>query len=232
MQPFRIYKDATQRWCIYKEMECFSNAYVALCLSQLLLHKKGEDICVHTLIPAYFCSIAMVISPQNHSKFLADTIGTSLRGLLDDQVICLLQSFIYPKEMMIKRVETPPLLDENAQRFALTEDLQVVPVQQQGVGNQRDPILELFIPPAKEGKNDNILKLRVHKLHTVILIHPDQSDNGLRHAMANMVAAILACPPRSSHLWYHLFASNELNNTHVTGFMVRLYMCALHIRKS
>ena len=169
----------------------------------------------------------MVTSPQNHSKFLADTIGASLRGLLDDQVICLLQSFIYPKEMMIKRVEAPPLLDENAQRFAVTEGLQVVPVQRQGVGNQRDPILELFCPPAaaKEGININILKLRLHKLHAVILICPDQSDIGLCHAMANMVAAVLACPPQSNHLWYHLFAANELNNTHVTGFMVRLYVC-------
>ena len=105
----------------------------------------------------------MLISPQNHSKFLADTIGTSLRGLLDDQVICLLQSFINPKEM-IKRVEAPPLLDENAQRFVLTKDLQVVPVQQQGVGNQRDPILELFSPPidAKEGK----------KMYTVSIWNP------------------------------------------------------------
>ena len=46
--------------------------------------------------------------------------------------------------------------------------------------------------------------------------------------MANMVAAILACPPRSNHLWYHLFAANELNHTHVTGFMVRLYVHVSH----
>ena len=153
-------------------MGCFSNAYVALCLLQLLLHKKGEDIMyIHNWYLPYSGFIVMAFSPQNHSKFLADTIGTSLRGLLDDQVICLLQSFIYPKEMMIKRVENPPLLDENAQRFTVTEDLQVVPVQQQGVGTQRDPILELFSPPvaAKEGKNKNILKLWVHNLHTVVL---------------------------------------------------------------
>ena len=61
MQPFRVYKGATQRLCIYSQMECFPNAYVALCLSQLLLHKKGEDTYVHILIPAYFCFIAMVI---------------------------------------------------------------------------------------------------------------------------------------------------------------------------
>ena len=190
------------------------------------IKKVKTSMYIHGYI-RYSVLIAVVISPQNHSKFLADTIGTSLRGLLDNQVICLLQSFIYPKEMMIKRVENPPLLDENAQRFTVTEDFQVVPVQQQGVGNPRDPILELFSPPvaSKEGKNRNILKLWVQKLHNVILIPPDQSDIGLRHAMANMVAAILACPPRSNHLWYHLFAANELNNTHVTGFMVRLYVC-------
>jgi len=42
----------------------------------------------------------------------------------------------------------------------------------------------------------------------------------LRHAVANMVAAVLACPPQSNHLWYHLFAANELNDTYMTGFMV------------
>ena len=83
--------------------------------------------------------------------FVAETIGTSLRGLLDDQVICLLQSFIYPETMMIKRAENPPLLDENAHRFVLTKDLQFVPVQQQGAGNKRDPIFELFNTDAKEG---------------------------------------------------------------------------------
>ena len=105
---------------------------------------------IHTWYLPYSGFIAMTFSPQNHSKFLADTIGTSLRGLLNDQVICLLQSFIYPKEMMIKRVENPPLLDENAQRFA--KDLQVV---QQGVGNPRDPIYELF-NPFKEGRNASL----------------------------------------------------------------------------
>jgi len=85
---------------------------------------------------------------------VADTIGNNLRGLLDDQLICLLQSFIYPKDMMIERPETPPFLDENAQRFILTDDFQVVSLQQQGAGKQRDPIFDLFNPPAdaKEGK--------------------------------------------------------------------------------
>jgi len=108
------------------------------------------------------------LEPQNHSKFVADTIGEHLRGLLDDQMICLLQSFIYPKGMMIERPEDPPVLDENAQRFTFTDDFQVVPLQQQGVGKQRDPIFDLFNPPAdaKEGKFACNLK-RAHALDVV-----------------------------------------------------------------
>ena len=55
----------------------------------------------------------------------------------------------------------------------------------------------------------------------------DQLEIELRHALANMVAAVLACPPRSNHLWYHLFAANELNDTHMTGFMVSI-ICNCH----
>jgi len=102
-----------------------------------------------TCLILFFIAVLTIL--QNHSKFVADAIGSNLQGLLDDQVIYLLQSFIYPKEMMIKRVETPPLLDENAQRFTLAKDLQVV---QQGVGNPRDPIFELF-NPFKEGTNES-----------------------------------------------------------------------------
>ena len=85
---------------------------------------------------------------------MADTIGEHLRGLLDDQMICLLQSFIYPKEMMIERPEALSVLDENAQRLTHKKDIQVVPLQQQGAGKPKDPIFELFNPhaEAKEGK--------------------------------------------------------------------------------
>ena len=92
-----------------------------------------------TCLILFFIAVLTIL--QNHSKFVADVIGSNLQGLLDDQVIYLLQSFIYPKEMMIKRVETPPLLDEK--------------VVQQGVGNPRDPIFELF-NPFKEGTNASL----------------------------------------------------------------------------
>ena len=49
----------------------------------------------------------------------------------------------------------------------------------------------------------------------------DQSDTDLRHSLANMIAVTLGCPSHSNHLWYHMFAQEELLNTYITGFMVR-----------
>ena len=96
----------------------------------------------------------LVFEPQCHSKFVADTIGEHLRGFLDDQMICLLQSFIYPKEMMIENPEASSVLDESVQMFTTEKDFLVVPLQQQGASKPRDPIFELFNPPvdAKDGK--------------------------------------------------------------------------------
>ena len=31
---------------------------------------------------------------------------------------------------------------------------------------------------------------------------------------------VMRCPARSNHLWYHLFAADDLRNTYMTGFMV------------
>ena len=49
----------------------------------------------------------------------------------------------------------------------------------------------------------------------------DQSDVDLRHSLANLVGVVLGCPSRSNHLWFHLFAAEELKGTYLTGFMVR-----------
>ncbi len=46
-----------------------------------------------------------------------------------------------------------------------------------------------------------------------------QSDKDLCHSLANMVAVVLG-GSSSNHLWYHLFAPNELHKTYMTGFMV------------
>ena len=50
--------------------------------------------------------------------------------------------------------------------------------------------------------------------------YPLYADLDFRRALANLVAAIVGSPPRSNHLWYHLFAPGELERTYMTGFMV------------
>lgn len=35
-----------------------------------------------------------------------------------------------------------------------------------------------------------------------------------------MVAAVIASPKASNHLWYHMFSPGELQDTYMTGFMV------------
>jgi hypothetical protein len=51
----------------------------------------------------------------------------------------------------------------------------------------------------------------------------DQSDLDLRYSLANMVAVIVGSPPRSNHLWYHLFAPQELKHTFMIGFLVSIH---------
>lgn len=62
----------------------------------------------------------------------------------------------------------------------------------------------------------NILLLKI----TTFVGYIDPSEMELCHSMANMVAVVLACEPCSNHLWYHMFAANELSGSHMTGFMV------------
>uniref|UniRef100_A0A1X7SW27 Uncharacterized protein n=1 Tax=Amphimedon queenslandica TaxID=400682 RepID=A0A1X7SW27_AMPQE len=61
----------------------------------------------------------------------------------------------------------------------------------------------------------------------------DQSRQ-ICNALATVTAAILACPDRSNHLWYHLFSPDKLSGTQVTGFLLnsvikegRLYDCGV-----
>ena len=49
----------------------------------------------------------------------------------------------------------------------------------------------------------------------------DSSVVDLRNALVHMIAVVLGCPSQSNHLWYHMFAPEELTSTHITGFMVR-----------
>lgn len=49
------------------------------------------------------------------------------------------------------------------------------------------------------------------------------SDIELRHAIANVIAAVLGTPEKSTHLWWHIFSPNDLDSTYMTGFMVSLH---------
>ncbi len=101
------------------------------------------------------CDIPLIF--QNHSQKLADEIYNSLRGTLEPEFIGLLQSFICPKNNMIIAPESPPNMDENATKFELTDSLQVLPLQTGG--KKKDPIFELFNPPANSKQGISIQPL-------------------------------------------------------------------------
>ena len=35
-----------------------------------------------------------------------------------------------------------------------------------------------------------------------------------------MIAVVFGLPAQSTHLWYHMFAPKDLENSYITGFMV------------
>ena len=55
----------------------------------------------------------------------------------------------------------------------------------------------------------------------------EYSDTDLCHSLANLVAVVMGCPSRSNHLWFHIFAPEELVNTYMTGFMVSIKVISL-----
>ena len=126
---------------------------------------------------------------------------------------------------MIKHPEVSPELDENAQRYIVSEDLRFIPLQKEG--HQSDPVFELFFPPtsSRRGVSQNnycgaCTTIIMCNHDNFFLAKLDPLDVSNCHGVANVVAAVLACPPRSNHLWYLMFAADELEQTYMTGFMV------------
>ena len=39
-----------------------------------------------------------------------------------------------------------------------------------------------------------------------------------------MIAVVFCLPRGSTHLWYHMFSPKDLENSYLTGFMVRNYI--------
>lgn len=48
----------------------------------------------------------------------------------------------------------------------------------------------------------------------------DWTTQQKRNEMANMIAAVLACPEKKCHLWYHVFSPEDMSSKQITGFMV------------
>ena len=84
-------------------------------------------------------------------------------------------------------------------------------------GKPEDPLLELF-RPSKAQPPGTVSSIFTSSMEFLFLT--DQSDVDLRHALANMIAVVIASPKASNHLWYHMFAPGDLVDTYMTGFMV------------
>ena len=121
---------------------------------------------------------------------------------LSDEHLHVLNCFLDPT-MMLKDVEVPNPSNLNAKVLEYVEEGKI---SKQPSNNEakRDPIWEFFNPD-----DANF----------------DPSDNDLRHALANMIAVVFSLPSRGTHachLWYHMFAPGDLENSYLTGFMVCL----------
>lgn len=89
-------------------------------------------------------------------------------------------------------------------------------------GNSADDQLFKLFCLSDEGTYTNTMIFLCHvilkyKFHVIV-----SSTSDLRAALVYMVAIILGCRPQSTHLWYDVFAPDELVNTFLPGFMVRL----------
>ena len=71
---------------------------------------------------------------------------------------------------------------------------------------------------------NSLIFLKVHRCVVNVIkrysVTLDPADIELRHALANMIAVVFGIPGKSTHLWYHMFAPEALENSYMTGFMV------------
>ena len=59
------------------------------------------------------------------------------------------------------------------------------------------------------------LILRMCTIH-----YTDKTKMEMRTCIVNIIAIIFGSPSKSTHLWYHFMAPEELDGTFLTGFMV------------
>lgn len=136
---------------------------------------------------------------------------------LSEECLCILNCFLDP-ENMIKMKEVPNPLNPNTEVLEYTKDGKIIPKQPPSNIPKSDPIWELFNPTNDSEGMDIISMLRSCSDYSITL---DPSDVDLRHALANMTAVVFGLPNCSNHLWYHMFSPGDLENSCLTGFMVR-----------
>ena len=89
-------------------------------------------------------------------------------------------------------------------------------------GEKKDPLALLFKPPNKEVHvNGHFQDYSSFFFFFSSFCSSDQSNVDFCHSLANLIAVILGCEPQSNHLWYNLFAADQLTGTYMPGFMVR-----------
>ena len=154
---------------------------------------------------------------QKKSELLCNAIGgDKLSRFFEEGHIAIIQRFLNP-ELMLTNPELPNSLREDEEVLMLQPGGRQARPRQK-TGKPEDPLLELFRPSKAHtlGKF-NLLFFLTIDLYTK---NTDQSDVDLRHALANMIAVVIASPNASNHLWYHMFAPGDLVDTYITGFMV------------
>ena len=101
---------------------------------------------------------------------------------------------------MVKRVEASNPLSPNAETLENSAKEGKKKLKKPSSNEvESDPIWEFFNPD-----NANF----------------DPSQIDLRHALANIIAVVFGLPSRSTHLWYHMFAPDDLESSYLTGCMV------------
>ena len=148
---------------------------------------------------------------QIKSRTIAKAVNEVLQSPYCDEKMCLkiLTSFLAPENHAIKKPE-PPI------PYNFTPDSGVYPRERPGEA-KIDSVYELFTELDENGEISNLI---INRKSIYFLNSLDERLCFLRHSIANVIAVALGLPPKSNHIYYHLFAPDKLQNTFVTGYLV------------
>ena len=131
----------------------------------------------------------------------------------------LLQSFVCSHNNMYQHLESTFSGHADEARYRLTASYHFELIRPKG--EVRDPLFEFFSPKHASRWKKGISDIAVSFQCSLLTIVLDPLENTLKQSLGHLVAATLA-NGKLGHLWYHMFESNELLDTHMTGFMVGL----------